>query len=169
MARRSLGIVLNGVTGRIGHRRHLLRSILAIRGQGGLRPADGTTPWPEPVPVGRDAGEVRAPAERHGPTAWTADLAAALERSGVEVCFDAQATSARAAAIRAAVAAGEHVHTEKPLAADKVQWEMFLRHVAEDAPFPWDFHAGARGVRLAELGMRAWREGRRLVVPELSR
>jgi hypothetical protein len=46
---------------------------------------------------------------------------------------------------------------------------MFLRHVAEDAPFSWDFYAGARGVQLAELGLRAWREGRRLEVPELRR
>jgi predicted dehydrogenase len=51
----------------------------------------------------------------------------------------------------------------------KTQWEMFLRHVTEDAPFAWDFYAGARGVQLAELGLRAWREGRRIEVPELRR
>ncbi|MEU6037205.1 Gfo/Idh/MocA family oxidoreductase [Actinomadura sp. NPDC047616] len=383
MARRSLGIVMNGVTGRMGYRQHLLRSILAIRDQGGLRLADGTTLWPEPVLVGRNADKLRALADRHGLTEWTTDLNAALERSDVEIYFDAQVTSARAAAIRAAVAAGKHVYTEKPLAEDtgeamalarladeagvrhgvvqdklflpglrklkrlvdggffgrilsvrgefgywvfegdwqeaqrpswnyraedgggiildmfahwryvlediiapvrsvqclgathipervdedgkpyactaddaaygifeldggivaqinsswttrvfrdelvefqvdgtegsavaglrrcrvqhrsmtpkpvwnpdlpatekfreqwqeipdneefdngfKVQWEMFLRHVAEDAEFSWDFYAGARGVQLAELGLRAWREGRRLEVPELGR
>ena len=50
----------------------------------------------------------------------------------------------------------------------KVQWEAFLRHVVDDAPFPWDFFAGARGVQLAELGLRSAREGRRVEVPELS-
>lgn len=49
----------------------------------------------------------------------------------------------------------------------KAQWEMFLRHVAGDEDFPWDFYAGARGVQLAELGLRAWREGRRMEVPDL--
>jgi predicted dehydrogenase len=52
----------------------------------------------------------------------------------------------------------------------KVQWEMFLRHVADtadDAPFKWDFVEGAKGVQLAELGLQSWREGRKLEVPEL--
>ncbi|GGV31205.1 oxidoreductase [Actinomadura cremea] len=383
MERRSIGIVMNGVTGRMGYRQHLLRSILGIRERGGLRLADGTLLWPEPVLVGRSEVKLRELAERHGLTAWTTDLAEALARPGTEIYFDAQVTSARVDAIRAALAAGKHVYTEKPTAegledalalarlaedagvkhgvvqdklflpgllklkrlvdggffgrilsvrgefgywvfegdwqeaqrpswnyrdedgggiildmyphwryvldnivapvrsvqvlgathvaerfdengeaykatADdaaygvfeldggiiaqinsswttrvfrdelvefqvdgtegsavaglrrcrvqhrsmtpkpvwnpdlpatedfrsqwqeipdntefdngfKAQWEMFLRHVAEDAPFPWDFYAGARGVQLAELGLRAWREGRRLEVPELSR
>ncbi|RSN51914.1 oxidoreductase [Actinomadura sp. WAC 06369] len=378
-----MGIVMNGVTGRMGYRQHLLRSILGIRERGGLRLADGTVLWPEPVLVGRSEVKLRELAERHGLTEWTTDLAEALARPGTEIYFDAQVTSARVDAIRAAVAAGKHVYTEKPTAegledalalarlaeeagikhgvvqdklflpglmklkrlvdggffgrilsvrgefgywvfegdwqeaqrpswnyrdedgggiildmfchwryvlegiiaplrsvqvlgathiperfdedgkpyqatADdaaygifeldggviaqinsswttrvfrdelvefqvdgtegsavaglrrcrvqhrsmtpkpvwnpdlpptedfrsqwqevpdniefdngfKTQWEMFLRHVAEDAPFPWDFYAGARGVQLAELGLRAWREGRRLDVPELSR
>ncbi|MFD0904419.1 Gfo/Idh/MocA family protein [Actinomadura sediminis] len=383
MERRSIGIVMNGVTGRMGYRQHLLRSILGIRERGGLRLADGTVLWPEPVLVGRSEAKLRELAERHGLTEWTTDLAEALARPGTEIYFDAQVTSARVDAIRAAVAAGKHVYTEKPTAegladalalarlaeeagvkhgvvqdklflpgllklkrlvdggffgrilsvrgefgywvfegdwqeaqrpswnyrdedgggiildmfchwryvlegivaplrsvqvlgathiperfdedgkpyqataddaaygifeldggivaqinsswttrvfrdelvefqvdgtegsavaglrrcrvqhrsmtpkpvwnpdlpatedfrsqwqevpdnADfdngfKTQWEMFLRHVAEDAPFPWDFYAGARGVQLAELALRAWREGRRLEVPELSR
>jgi predicted dehydrogenase len=380
MARRSIGIVMNGVTGRMGYRQHLLRSILAIREQGGVRAADGTVLWPEPVLVGRSEDKLRDLAERHGLTAWTTDLAEALARPGIDVYFDAQVTSARVDAIRAAVAAGKHIYTEKPLADDlegalalarladeagvkhgvvqdklflpgllklkrlvdggffgrilsvrgefgywvfegdwqeaqrpswnyraedgggiildmfchwryvldaiapvrsvqalgathipervdeagkpyeataddaaygifeldggivaqinsswatrvfrdelvefqvdgtegsavaglrrcrvqhrsmtpkpvwnpdlpatedfrsqwqeipdnvdfdngfKTQWEMFLRHIADDGPFPWDFYAGARGVQLAELGLRAWREGRRLEVPEL--
>ena len=382
MARRSIGIVMNGVTGRMGYRQHLLRSILAIREEGGLPLADGTLLWPEPVLVGRSEDKLRALAERHGLDAWTTDLAEALARPGVEVYFDAQITSARAPAIRAAIEAGKHVYTEKPLAEDlagalelarladaagirhgvvqdklflpglrklrrlldggffgrvlsvrgefgywvfegdwqeaqrpswnyraedgggiildmfahwryvldaiapvrsvqalgathipervdehgkpyaataddaaygifeldggivaqinsswatrvfrdelvefqvdgtegsavaglrrcrvqhrattpkpvwnpdlpathdfraqwqevpdneefdngfKVQWELFLKHVADDGDFPWDFWAGARGVQLAELGLRAWREGRRIEVPELAR
>lgn len=383
MARRSIGIVMNGVTGRMGYRQHLLRSILAIRKQGGVRTAEGTVLWPEPVLVGRSETKLRELAERHGLTAWTTDLAEALARPDTDVYFDAQVTSARVEAIRAAVAAGKHVYTEKPISEDldealalarladdagikhgvvqdklflpgllklkrlvdggffgrilsvrgefgywvfegdwqeaqrpswnyraedgggiildmfchwryvldgviapvrsvqalgathigervdehgkpyeataddaaygifeleggivaqinsswatrvfrdelvefqvdgtegsavaglrrcrvqhrsmtpkpvwnpdlpatedfrsqwqeipdntefdngfKTQWEMFLRHVADDGPFPWDFYAGARGVQLAELGLRAWREGRRLDVPELTR
>ncbi|MGI8332602.1 Gfo/Idh/MocA family protein [Actinomadura scrupuli] len=383
MARRSIGIVMNGVTGRMGYRQHLLRSILAIREQGGLPAADGTVLWPEPVLVGRSEARLRAIADRHGLTEWSTDLGEALARPGTEIYFDAQITGAREPAIRAAIAAGKHVYTEKPLAgglaaavelarladgaeikhgvvqdklflpglrklrrlveggffgrilsvrgefgywvfegdwqeaqrpswnyraedgggiiadmfchwryvlddiiapvrsvqavgvthipervdedgkpyactADdaayglfeldggviaqinsswttrvfrdelvefqvdgtegsavaglrrcrvqhrsttpkpvwnpdlpatedfrahwqevpdnaefdngfKTQWEMFLRHVADDADFPWDFYAGARGVQLAELGLRSWREGRRLEVPELTR
>ncbi|MFD0688260.1 Gfo/Idh/MocA family protein [Actinomadura fibrosa] len=382
MARRSIGIVMNGVTGRMGYRQHLLRSILAIREQGGLPLADGDVLWPEPVLVGRREAKLRDLAERHGLTDWTTSLDEALARPGVEVYFDAQVTSARVEAIRTAVAAGKHVYTEKPIAEDlesalglarladaagikhgvvqdklflpgllklrrlidggffgrilsvrgefgywvfegdwqeaqrpswnyraedgggiildmfchwryvldaiapvrsvqalgathipervdedgkpyeataddaaygifeldggivaqinsswttrvfrdelvefqvdgtegsavaglrrcrvqhrsmtpkpvwnpdlpatedfrsqwqeipdntvfdngfKTQWEMFLRHVADDGAFPWDFYAGARGVQLAELGLRAWREGRRLDVPELAR
>jgi len=59
------------------------------------------------------------------------------------------------------------VPAEEPDNAFKVQWEQFLRHVALDEPFPWDFHAGARGVQLSELGLRSWRERRWVEVPEL--
>ncbi|MEU5878870.1 Gfo/Idh/MocA family oxidoreductase [Spirillospora sp. NPDC047279] len=381
--RRPVGIVMNGVTGRMGLRQHLIRSILAIRDEGGLPLTDGTVLWPEPILVGRTEHKLRAVAEKHGLGEWTTDLAEALARPGVEIYFDTQITGARSPAIRAAIAAGKHVYTEKPLAEDlsgalelarlageagikhgvvqdklflpglrklkrlvdggffgrilsvrgefgywvfegdwqeaqrpswnyraedgggiiadmfchwryvldeivapvrsvqclgaihipervdedgkpyeataddaaygileldggviaqinsswatrvfrdelvefqvdgtegsavaglrrcrvqhrsatpkpvwnpdlpatddfrgqwlevpdntefgngfKAQWEAFLRHVAEDAPFRWDFHSGARGVQLAELGLRAWREGRRVEVPELAR
>src|SRR6185503_15993052 len=100
MAQKSIGIIMNGVTGRMGYRQHLVRSILAIRDQGGLPLADGTLLWPEPVLVGRSEAKLRAMAERHGLTEWTTDLAAALERSDVEIYFDAQVTGARAAAIQ---------------------------------------------------------------------
>jgi len=50
----------------------------------------------------------------------------------------------------------------------KAQWEMFLRHVAEDTPYTWDLWAGARGVQLAELGLQSAREGRRIEIPELE-
>ncbi|MDG4823917.1 Gfo/Idh/MocA family oxidoreductase [Asanoa sp. WMMD1127] len=118
MDRRPVGIVLNGVTGRMGYRQHLVRSLLAIREAGGLPLRDGTRLWPEPVLVGRDDGKLRAIAQRHGLTEWTTDLGAALARPDVEIYFDAQVTNAREKAIRAAVAAGKHVYTEKPTAGD---------------------------------------------------
>ena len=116
MTRRSIGIIVNGVTGRMGYRQHLVRSLLAIREQGGLPLGDGTRIWPEPILVGRDETRLRAVAERHGLTDWTTDLAAALARDDAEIYFDAQVTQQREKAIRQAIEAGKHIYTEKPLA-----------------------------------------------------
>ena len=118
MSRRSIGIVVNGVTGRMGYRQHLVRSLLAIREQGGLALADGTRLYPEPVLVGRNAVKLKEIADRHGLTEWTTDLVAALARPDVEIYFDSQVTAQRDKAIRAAIDAGKHVYTEKPLAED---------------------------------------------------
>ncbi|WP_250002866.1 Gfo/Idh/MocA family protein [Actinoplanes sp. M2I2] len=116
MDRTPLGIVLNGVTGRMGLRQHLIRSILAIRADGGLPLRDGTVLWPEPVLVGRSEAKLRALAEQHGLTDWTTDLPGALARPDVRIYFDAQVTSARVKALRAAIEAGKHIYTEKPVA-----------------------------------------------------
>ncbi len=107
---------MNGVTGRMGARQHLARSIMAIRADGGLRLPGGGTLWPEPVLVGRDAGKLRALAAEHGLSEWTTSLPEALADPEAEVYFDAQVSSARVAALRAAIEAGKHVYTEKPLA-----------------------------------------------------
>ncbi len=120
MTRRPIGIIVNGVTGRMGYRQHLVRSLLAIRDQGGVALGDGTSIWPEPVLVGRNATKLREIAERHGLTDWTTDLTAALARDDVEIYFDAQVTQQREKAIRQAIEAGKHVYTEKPLAEDTI-------------------------------------------------
>jgi predicted dehydrogenase len=91
-----------------------VRSLLAIREQGGVELRDGSRLMPELVLAGRREERVRAIAERHGVERWTTDVAAALEDA--DVYFDAQVTPARAAALRAAIAAGKHVYTEKPTA-----------------------------------------------------
>ena len=116
MTRRTVGIVMNGVTGRMGRNQHLERSILAIRAQGGLDLGDGTVLWPEPTLVGRSEGRVRALAEALGVERWTVDLAAALPDPAQEIYFDSQITSARVPAVRDAIAAGKHVYCEKPSA-----------------------------------------------------
>ena len=116
MARRTVGIVMNGVTGRMGRNQHLERSILAIRRQGGLDLGGGEVLWPEPVLVGRDEARLRALAEAAGLSRWTADLDAALADPENQVYFDAQVTAARTPAMRAAIAAGKHVYCEKPTA-----------------------------------------------------
>ena len=111
-----VGIAMNGVTGRMGYRQHLLRSILAIREQGGLVLPDGHTVWPKPVLVGRDAAKIRALAARHGLDKWTTSLEEALADPSVNVYFDAQVTRARVAALTRAIEAGKHIYTEKPTA-----------------------------------------------------
>jgi predicted dehydrogenase len=116
MTRRAIGIVLNGVTGRMGNRQHLVRSLLAIREQGGLPLRDGSRLWPELVLVGRNEAKLSEIATQHGLTEWTTDLAAALDRPDIEIYFDAQVTAQREKAIKAAIDAGKHIYTEKPTA-----------------------------------------------------
>ncbi|RZQ59694.1 Gfo/Idh/MocA family protein [Amycolatopsis suaedae] len=113
---RSVRIVMNGVTGRMGYRQHLLRSILAIRNEGGLRLGDGTVVWPEPVLVGRNEAKLAAIAKDHELDHWTTDLDEALAAPDAEIYFDAQVTSRRAESVSKAIAAGLHVYTEKPTA-----------------------------------------------------
>ncbi|GHG69812.1 Gfo/Idh/MocA family protein [Streptomyces griseocarneus] len=113
---RDIRIAVNGATGRMGHRQHLVRSLLALREQGGVPLGDGGALRPEPVLVGRDGGRLAALAARHGVERWSTDLDAVLADPDVEVYFDAQATSARPAALRRAIAAGKHVYCEKPVA-----------------------------------------------------
>ncbi|GHH66004.1 oxidoreductase [Kitasatospora indigofera] len=132
MAIRPIGIIMNGVTGRMGHRQHLVRSILAIREQGGLVLPDGTVVRPEPVLVGRNADRVRALAEQHGIEQWTTDLDKALADPANEIYFDAQLTQVREPAIRAAIAAGKHIYTEKPTA-ESVDAALELSRLARAA------------------------------------
>ena len=118
MTRTTVGIVMNGVTGRMGYRQHLVRSILAIREQGGVQLGGGRSIWPEPVLVGRDEGKLRRIAERHGLERWTTDLDAALAEPDAQVYFDALLTTQREKPLRSAIRAGKHVYGEKPSATD---------------------------------------------------
>src|SRR4030081_1959161 len=99
MTRQVISVALNGVTGRMGYRQHLVRSLLAIREQGGVQLANGTAVYPEPVLVGRSEKRLRQIAERHGLDRWTTSLDEVLADPAVEVYFDAQATSAREASL----------------------------------------------------------------------
>ncbi|HEX7125440.1 MAG TPA: Gfo/Idh/MocA family oxidoreductase [Thermodesulfobacteriota bacterium] len=118
MAVHRVGIIMNGVTGRMGTNQHLVRSILAIRRQGGVPLPGGDAVVPDPILVGRSEARVRALAEAHGIERWSTDLARCLADPKDAVYFDAQTTGARADAVRAAVAAGKHVYVEKPVAGD---------------------------------------------------
>jgi predicted dehydrogenase len=116
MTRKVISVALNGVTGRMGYRQHLVRSLLSIREQGGVPLSDGTTVYPEPILVGRSEERLRAIAERHGLERWTTSLDEVLADPSVEVYFDTQVTSAREASLMKAIEAGKHVYTEKPVA-----------------------------------------------------
>ncbi|WP_353942695.1 Gfo/Idh/MocA family oxidoreductase [Streptomyces sp. HUAS MG91] len=118
MTRKTVRIAMNGVTGRMGYRQHLVRSILALREQGGLDLGDGTVLWPEPVLVGRREHALKAIAERHGLDGAniSTDVDAVLADDSVDIFFDAAMTSGREEILKKAIAAGKHVYTEKPTA-----------------------------------------------------
>ncbi|HZE31060.1 MAG TPA: Gfo/Idh/MocA family oxidoreductase [Actinoallomurus sp.] len=116
MATRTLGVIMNGVTGRMGHNQHLVRSVLAINAHGGVALDDGDRVLLRPILVGRDAVKLRALARTHGLEHWTTSLGEALDDPGADIYFDAQVTQARVPAVAKAIEAGKHVYVEKPTA-----------------------------------------------------
>jgi predicted dehydrogenase len=129
---RPVGVIMNGVTGRMGTNQHLLRSIVAIREQGGVELAGGERIVPEPLLVGRREKRLRELAESTGLERFTTDLESTLSDPAYPVYFDAQATAVRPDAVRAAIAAGKHVYCEKPIAPD-TETALDLLRLARDA------------------------------------
>ncbi|SDX59170.1 Predicted dehydrogenase [Amycolatopsis xylanica] len=132
MTQPTLGVILNGATGRMGYRQHLVRSVLAIREQGGVELPDGRRVQLDPILVGRNEAKLKEMAQRHGLERWTTDLDNALSDDTATVYFDAQITSAREKAVRAAIAAGKHIYSEKPVA-ESVADALALARLADDA------------------------------------
>ncbi len=131
MSDRTLGVIMNGVTGRMGYRQHLVRSVLAIRDRGGVTLDDGSRVGLDPILVGRDERRLRVVAERHGLDRWTTDVDVALSDQDAPVYFDAQVTSARQTSLAGALAAGKHVYTEKPVAVDTAAAVALARQAAD--------------------------------------
>jgi len=113
-----VGIIMNGVTGRMGLNQHLRRSLLAIRQQGGLNLSDNETILPNMLLVGRNAAKLEAISKECGGLPWTTDLDAALADSAYSIYFDAQTTDRRAPAVKKAITAKKHIYCEKPIAMD---------------------------------------------------
>ena len=116
MTTQRLGVIMNGVTGRMGLNQHLIRSIIAIRDQGGVKLSNGDRVMPDPILVGRDPRKVEALAKRFAVERWTTDLDAALSDKKDAVFFDAATTQARPGLLTRAFNAGKHVYCEKPTA-----------------------------------------------------
>jgi predicted dehydrogenase len=112
-----VGIIMNGVTGRMGLNQHLRRSIYALMQQGGLALPGEETILPRPLLVGRNAQKLETLSREFGGVPYSTDLDSALADPQYSIYFDAQTTDRRAAAVRAAIAAGKHVYCEKPIAA----------------------------------------------------
>src|SRR5688500_13744911 len=116
MKTHNIGIIMNGVTGRMGTNQHLIRSIKAIRDQGGIALGPDERIMPAPIPVGRHANKIEAVAKRTGTERRTTNLDEALADENNTVYFDAQLTNLRVDAVKKAIAAGKDIYCEKPTA-----------------------------------------------------
>jgi len=116
MGEKRLGIVMNGVTGRMGMNQHLIRSIAAIRSQGGVTLKNGDRVIPDPILVGRNEEKIAVLAKVHGISRWTTNLDKALGDKNDTVFFDAATTQMRPALVAKAIDAGKHIYCEKPVA-----------------------------------------------------
>lgn len=127
-----IGIIMNGVTGRMGTNQHLMRSIVAIIKQGGVKLANGDTIMPDPVLVGRSQAKLDELSKMSGVTKTTTDLDSVMNDPYYTIYFDAQTTGRRADAVKQAVKAGKHVYCEKPVSVE-TQTALDLYALCEEA------------------------------------
>jgi predicted dehydrogenase len=127
-----VGIIMNGVTGRMGLNQHLRRSIYAIMQQGGVKLSPSEAIMPKPILVGRNSAKLEAISAECGGLPWTTNLDEALANPAYSIYFDSQTTDRRATDVKKAVAAGKHIYCEKPVA-DTLEVALDLLHTAQKA------------------------------------
>ncbi|MPR32266.1 Gfo/Idh/MocA family protein [Salmonirosea aquatica] len=132
MTTHTIGIIMNGVTGRMGTNQHLLRSIAAIRQQGGVKLSADEVIMPDPILVGRNEAKLKDLCERSGVDKYTTDLDSVMSDPQYQVYFDAQVTGRRATAVKKAIEAGKHIYCEKPTGTSVAE-AMELYELAEKA------------------------------------
>ena len=115
MAITTVGIIMNGVTGRMGTNQHLLRSIKAIYEQGGVKVNDKDRIQVDPILVGRNEIKLQELCKRSGFTKYTTDLDSVLKNPSYSIYFDAQSTTRRNEDVQKAIDAGKHIYCEKPI------------------------------------------------------
>ena len=115
MAITTVGIIMNGVTGRMGTNQHLLRSIKAIYEQGGVKVNDKDRIQVDPILVGRNEIKLQELCKKSGFTKYTTDLESVLKNPAYTVYFDAQSTTRRNEDVQKAIDAGKHIYCEKPI------------------------------------------------------
>ena len=113
-----IGIIMNGVTGRMGKNQHLLRSIVEIMKQGGVKISEDEYIMPDPILVGRNEAKLKELSALSGIEKYTTDLETVISDPNYEIYFDAQVTGRRAEAVKLAASNGKHVYCEKPTASD---------------------------------------------------
>ena len=118
MKKHTVGIIMNGVTGRMGTNQHLLRSIAEIIKQGGILIKPGEVIMPDPILVGRNPGKLKKLCDLSGVQKWSTDLDSCLKDADFQIYFDSQVTGQRVNCINKAIVSGKHIYSEKPVATD---------------------------------------------------
>jgi predicted dehydrogenase len=153
MATQRLGIIMHGVTGRMGMNQHLVRSIVAIRHEGGVLLSNGDRVMPDPILIGRNADKIEALAKANGIARWGTDLTAALANRDDTVFFDAGTTQMRPKLLADAIRAGKHVYCEKPIATN-LNEAVEVARLAEEANRTSGLKHGAVQDKLFLPGLR---------------
>lgn len=130
MTQQRIGIIMHGVTGRMGMNQHLIRSVLAIRDQGGVLLSNGTRLMPDPIIVGRNEAKIAELAKAHGIERYTTDMEAALANPDDTLFFDAASTQLRPELLRQAIDAGKHIYCEKPIS-EKLEQALEIANYAK--------------------------------------